>query len=260
MRGEEKCCRIPDLRDQYSVSRYLATTVFHTSAHFYLLSFSEDMPIVAPADGGSRISWSLASQSYLLLHLWSALVYNVCDLRLDCKTQTESHHNRTRITRQPGGLAEQVQWVKQQRIWDEFKGRMKICSLTGEGDFYSSKTVFKLSYSQQWQTCVYLNLIHIIIYLAHLKRPNLYFCLHLNDLSSYSKPELPWKHSRVPQVWHEQSYFWSVQLCVHSHLFISPYERWSPGLSKTYKWLRSIQYDEYFTFNIQHTKAISNAY
>lgn len=59
---------------------------------FYLLSFSEDVLTIAPADGGSWVSWSLTSQSYLLLHLWSALVYDVCNLRFDCKTKKSQSH------------------------------------------------------------------------------------------------------------------------------------------------------------------------
>lgn len=55
----------------------------------YLLSFSEDALTIAPADGGSWISWRLASQSYLLLHLWSGLVYDVRDLRFDCKDKNK---------------------------------------------------------------------------------------------------------------------------------------------------------------------------
>lgn len=52
---------------------------------WYLLCFAEDVAAGAPADGGSGISRRLAGQSYLLRHLWSGLVHDVGDLRLDWK-------------------------------------------------------------------------------------------------------------------------------------------------------------------------------
>lgn len=55
----------------------------------YLLAFTEDVPTVAPADGGSGISWRLTRQSDLLLHLWRGRVEDICDLRFHCK-----HDNR----------------------------------------------------------------------------------------------------------------------------------------------------------------------
>lgn len=147
----------------------------------YLLSFSEDALTIAPANGGSRISRRLASQSYLLLHFWGALVYQVRDLRLDCKnTDTESPRlcRRDRAVRCSGDECI--------TILRGSKGGWGVLAWQVKGGWLSFST------SQQRQH--YDNAIHeiiIIINLACLRGP----CLH---------SALTWKHSGVPR-WQRQS-------------------------------------------------------
>lgn len=80
----------------------------------YLLSFTEDVPTVAPADGGSGISWGLTRQSDLLLHLWGGRVEDVRDLRFHWKhdsrvfgtAATSGSSWRTSAVRRSGGGTE----------------------------------------------------------------------------------------------------------------------------------------------------------
>ncbi len=65
-------------------------------------------------------------------------------LGLTVKTKT-SHHKCTRITRQPGGSWSTRTISKRTSTWDEFKGRIRISSLTGEGILMAARLCLSIS-------------------------------------------------------------------------------------------------------------------